>query len=399
MAAKPIYAAGLDAGARMTRLAVCLLENGRLRYIGHGWSASEGWVKGRIADQGAVAASVLTALRMAEVTAGVSVDSVVAGFGGPTSRGASGRGGLELAHVREIEQRDVSRVVNRASRVQLQEDRMLLQLFPQDFVVDGHPGHRDPRKMLASHLEINVHLVTASKQEHNALVGAVNHAHLTVDETVFEAVAACYASVLPEDRREGIAVVDIGAHSTELVAYYGDAILVTAAVRIGSDHFTRDLAQGLRLSFEDAEVVKAEYGSALASTCAENVLVELPSSEDREARRASRKMVCLILEARATELFQHVRAELARVGLERALAGGVFLTGGGANLPDICDLAERVLECQTRFGRAVGIQDWPEELNDPEWTTSAGLAMYSAKLKSQNEKERQAAGLLGRMLR
>jgi len=335
MPAKPIYAAGLDVGARMTRLAVCLLENGRLRYIGHGWSASEGWVKGRIADQRAVAASVLTALRMAEVTAGVSVDSVIAGFGGPTTRGASGRGGLELAHVREIEQRDVSRVVNRASRVQLQEDRMLLQLFPQDFVVDGHPGHRDPRKMLASHLEINVHLVTVSKQEHNALVGAINHAHLTVDETVFEALAACYASVLPEDRREGIAVVDIGAHSTELVAYYGDAILVTAAVRIGSDHFTRDLAQGLRLSFEDAEVVKAEYGSALASTCAENVLVELPTSEDREPRRASRKMLCLILEARATELFQHVRAELARVGLERALAGGVFLTGGGANLPDV----------------------------------------------------------------
>src|SRR6267142_302166 len=104
--------------------------------------------------------------------------------------------------------RDVTRVVDRASRVQLQEDRMLLQLFPQDFVVDDHPGHRDPRKMLASRLEINVHLVTASVQEHNSVIGAVNEAHLVVEETVFEALAACYAAVLPEERREGIAVVD-----------------------------------------------------------------------------------------------------------------------------------------------------------------------------------------------
>ena len=97
----------------------------------------------------------------------------------------------------------MNRVVDRATRVQLQEDRMVLQLFPQDFVVDDHPGHRDPRKMLASRLEINVHLVTTSVQEHNSLVGAVNQAHLAVEETVFEALAACYAAVLPEDRRAG----------------------------------------------------------------------------------------------------------------------------------------------------------------------------------------------------
>src|SRR5205823_10013861 len=124
--------------------------------------------------------------------AGVSVGSAVVGMGGNAVRGANGRGVVEWGQLREIEQRDVNRVVDRASRVQLQEDRMLLQLFPQDFVVDDHPGHRDPRKMLASRLEINVHLITCSIQEHNSLVGAVNQAHITVEETVFEALAACY---------------------------------------------------------------------------------------------------------------------------------------------------------------------------------------------------------------
>lgn len=399
MADKPIYAAGLDAGSRNTRLVVCLLEHGRLRYAGAGAAISQGWSKGRIIDQQAAADSIVAALRAAESAAGLSVDSVVVGMGGQRLRGANARGVIELGHTREIEQRDVTRAVNRASRVQLQEDQMVLQLFPQDFVVDDHPGHRDPRRMLASRLEIHVHLVACSVQEHNALVGAVNQAHLAVEETVFEGLAGCYAAVLPEDRREGIAVVDIGAESTELAVYYGDSMQLASSIRVCGDHFTRDLAQGLCLTFEDAEQVKREYGSAVSDGCPENVLVEVPTPENREYRHVQRRFLNQILEARSTELFRFVRAELARVGMDRSLLGGVFLTGGGAKLPELCDMAERVLQCQARYGLATGIQNWPEEMRDPEWTTAAGLAMYSAKLQEQTAQERAAAGWLGRMLR
>src|SRR6185369_16649658 len=237
MGAKPLYAVGLDAGSRRTRMVICVLEERRVRFLGYSNIESQGWAKGRIADQMAVADSILTALREAEAMVGVSLGSATVGMGGATVRGANGRGVVELGHVREVEQRDVNRVVERASRVQLQEDRMILQMFPQDFVVDDHPGHRDPRRMLASRLEINVHLVTASIQEHNSLIGAINQAHLVVEESVFEALAACYAAVLPEERREGIAVVDIGAQSTELVVYYGDAMHLASTVRICGDHF------------------------------------------------------------------------------------------------------------------------------------------------------------------
>ena len=396
---KPIYAVGLDAGSRGTRMAVCVLEQERIRLVGCGLAPSRGWLKGRIADQKAVAESILAALRMAEETAEASVESAVVGMGGRTLQGANGRGVVDLGYEREIDQRDVNRVVSRASRVHLQEDRMLLQLYPQDFVLDDRPGHHDPRRMLATRLELRVHLVTSSVQEHNSLVGAVNLAHIAVEETVFEGLAGCYAAVLPEDRREGVAVVDIGADSTEVAVYYGDAMQLAASVRICGDHFTRDLAQGLCLSFEDAELVKMEYGSAISEACADNVLVEVPTPENRERRHVQRKFLNQILEARSCELFQFVRAELARVGMDRALLGGVFLTGAGAKLPDLCDVAERVLQCQARFGLTVGIQDWPEELRDPEWTTVAGLAMYSAKLKLQAERERVSAGWLGRVLR
>ncbi len=399
MAAKPIYGVGLDAGSRRTRLVVFLLEDEAVRFLGCGASESYGWIKGRIADQGAAAQSMIAALREAEAMAGVSLEGVVVGMGGPTVRGANARGVLELGYVREVEQYHVNRVVDRATRVQLQEDRMVLQMFPQDFVVDDHPGHSDPRKMLASRLEMNVHLLTASVLEHNTLIGAVNEAHLAVEETIFEALAGSYAAVLPENRRQGIALIDIGAESTELVIYHGDAMQLCSTVRICGDHFTRDLAQGLCIGFDEAEQVKLEYGGASPDTCPENVVVELPTPDNRESRDAQRKFINQILAARANELFQFVRAELARVGMERALIGGVFLTGAAARLPDMCDVAERVLQCQTRFGLPLGIEGWPEALDDPEWTTAAGLAMYSAKLKVQAVRQRESAGWLGKILR
>lgn len=399
MAAKPIFAAGLDAGSRKTRLVICVLEDGRLRLVGVAAVESQGWLKGRIADQRAVTETILSALREAESMAGAPVESVVVGMGGPTLRGANGRGVVELGQTREIEQRDVNRVVDRASHVQLLEDRMVLQVFPHDFVVDDHPGHSDPRKMLASRLEINVHLVTASVQEHNSLVGAVNQAHLTVEETVFEALASAYASVLPDERREGIAVVDVGAHSTELVVYHGDAMYLASTLRVCGDHFTRDLAHGLCISFEDAELVKLEYGCAVSDSTAENILVEIPTPDGRERKHAQRRFINQILEARSDQLFDFVRTELARVGMDRSLIGGVFLTGAGARLPDLCDVAERVLVCNARYGLTQGIMDWPDSMNDPEWTTAAGLAMYSAKLKAQAEQARDAVGWLSRILK
>jgi cell division protein FtsA len=380
-------------------MVICILEKGCIRFLGSSAVESQGWRKGIIADQKAVSASILAALREAEARAGVAVGSAVVGMGGTKVRGANGRGVVEWGHIREIEQRDVNRVVDRASRVVLQEDRMVLQLFSQDFVVDDHPGHRDPRKMLASRLEINVHLVTSSVQEHNSLIGAVNEAHLAVEETVFEALGSCYAAVMPENRREGIAVVDIGAQSTELVIYHGDSMYLASTVGICGDHFTRDLAQGLCLTFEDAELVKMEFGHAVSKDTPNNILLELPTPEDRPRRDERRKMVNRILEARAQELFKYVRSECARVGMERALIGGVFLTGGGAKLPGLCDAAEEVLQCQTRFGLTEGIENWPDELNDPEWCSAAGLAMYSAKLKDRFQHQEESAGWLGRILK
>jgi cell division protein FtsA len=403
MNGKHIFATGLDAGSSFTRCVIALLEDERLRVLGFGSVPSEGWSKSRISNQRAVSACILAAVEEAEAMAQVTIETVVAGMGGLTARGANSRGRMDLGRPREIEQRDINRAMERALRIQLTEDRMVLQLLPQDFVIDDQPGFHDPRGMQGSVIEANAHLITVSAQEHSNLLGAINGAHLGVDETIFDAIAGCYAAVLPEERREGVAHLDIGAHSTELVCYYGESAQMATSLRICGDHFSRDLAHALRIPIESATIVKHEFGGAVSQGTAGHSTVELPlmglSPSEGFGREAPRRFINEILESRTVELFEMVQAELARVGMQRAIASGLVISGGGALLPGICDVAERVLECPARIGLAQGFEDWPEELNDPAWSTPGGLAMYAARLRSQVDLERQSVGMLGRILR
>jgi cell division protein FtsA len=153
----------------------------------------------------------------------------------------------------------------------------------------------------------------------------------------------------------------------------------------------------LFLTFDEAEALKLEYGGALAEACPENILVDLPTPGGHERRSASGRFINRILEARGAELFLHVQSELARVGMENALLG-VFLTGGGARLPDLCQVAKGILQCQAHSGQAIGIDDAPAELSDPAWCVASGLAMYSAKLKAKERLRQETAGWLGKIL-
>lgn len=391
------YAVGLDAGSAKTRCLICLLEDGMVRYLGHAETGGGGWVKGRLSDAAALTGSIRRAVSEAEKNAQVSVDGAVVGIGGPAIEGTNCRGLYEFGRPREILAGDLEYAVERAAKVRLPEDRLLLQVAPQDFTVDGRAGFRNPRGV-CSRLEANVHVITASAPEHNTLVSAVHQASLAVEETIFEAMAAAYAAVLPEERSRGVAVIDIGLDSTGLVVYEGDALLRARSLPISAGHFTRDVAIGLTVSYEDAENLKRQYGCAILGLTSDNSLIEVPSAEGRPPREAPRRMLNTILEARAEELFIHVRNELARVGMEHQLLEGLVLTGGGALLNGMCDMAERVVNCPARNGLAIGIADWPEEINEPSWCVAAGLAMYSGRLKLRKDWKRSAPGLVG-MLR
>ena len=394
MPARMQIAAGLDAGSSRTRCVLCALEGDRLRYLSHGLATSAGWHKGRVVDQVAVAESMRAAMTDAERGAGVAPESVTLGIGGMHIHGAQGRGMYEFGRPREITAADLSYAAELACDVLLERDRMLLQVLPQDFTLDGRSGYRKPHKGVCSRLEANVHIVTASVQEHQALVAAAHLAHLPVEETVFEPLAGAYAGLLPEDRSRGVAVVDIGMQSTGLVIYDGDAVQLASTIPLAGDHFTRDISSVFKVTYEDAECLKQQYGCALLGLTSDSSLIEVPSAEGRPAREKRRGELIEVLEARAEELFQMVLAELQRAGMEHQLFEGVVLTGGGSLMPGMCDMAERVLNCQAGNALAKGFGDWPEELNTPAWTTTAGLALYSAKLKLHQPPKRKLPGLM-----
>src|SRR5580700_3895849 len=399
MASRTQLAVGVDAGSSRTRCLICALEGDHIRYLSHGLAHGAGWAKGRVIDQDALADSIRAAVVDAERGAHVPVESATIGVGGIGISGAQGRGLYEFGRPREVDAEDMAFAVKRASQVLLEPDRMLLHVLPQDFTLDGRAGFRKPHKGVCSRLEANVHIVTASFQEHQAVVAATHLAGIAVEETVFEPMAAAYACLYQEERARGVALLDIGLHSTDLVVYDGDALLLASSVPVWADHLTRDISSIFKVTYEDAECLKQQYGCALLGLTSDSSLIEVPSPEGRVPREKRRGELIEILEARAEELFQHVLAEVQRAGMDRNLFEGVVLTGGGSLLAGMCDMAERVLNCQAGNGLAKGIGDWPEELDSPQWTTAAGLAMYAAKVKLHRAPPRRAGGLLGLVMR
>lgn len=390
--------AGLDAGSSSTRCMIFGLEEHQVRFLGCGECPGAGWFKGRVADGRRLSASIVRAVDEACRQAQVQVETVVVGVGGPPVYGFNHHWPYQFGRPREVDASDLQFAVEKAADVHLENDRMILHVCPQDFTVDGRARYHFPRGAVCTRLEANVHLVTTSTLETQALVGAVHQAHLAVEETVFEPLAAGYAAVLQEDRSRGVAIVDIGVHSTDLVVYDGDALVHSRSLPVCADHFTKDVAWGFTISYDHAEALKREYGCAILGLTADNSLIVVTSAEGKVVE-APRRRLNEILEARAEELFLYVENELRYCGMEQSLLEGVVLTGGGAALEGMCDVAERVLDCPARKGLTTGVKDFPPGCDSPVWTVAAGLAMYAARLRLRNRRRRRAPGLVGLVLR
>jgi cell division protein FtsA len=395
MSNKVRLATGLDLGSSSTRMVICAVENEGVRFLGYGEAPSTAWNRGKLHDQQALTQSVRFAMHEAEQRAQVSPEAAVVGVGGPNVTGINSRGLYEFGRKRQIEADDLRYAVELGARIRLEENQVVLQVCPQDFTIDGRAGYRNPRSIMCARLEANVHIVTASAQEHQGVIAALHQAHLAVEESIFEPVAGAYAAVLPEDRARGVCVVDIGAQSTHIAIYDGDALLLASTIPVAGDHFTRDISYILKVNYDDAEHLKREYGWAMSGMTADNSIIEIPSPEGRAPREAPRSTINEILEARAEELLGYIYGEIRRAGMEQSLLEGVVLIGGGALLNGMCDVAERVLDCQVRNGLPMGIEDWPEELDTPVWTNVAGLAMYSGRLKVKAEWKRSVGGFAG----
>jgi cell division protein FtsA len=379
-------AVGLDLGSAFTRVLICGIDDGTIHYLGHSAVQSRGWIRGQIADPIAAAEDIRQAVAEAEGRAGLQIGSATVGAGGPMVRCSQARGTYDFGHRRPVDRDDMRYAIDLASRSHLDEGRVLLQVAPQDFTLDGKPAIPYPLNIECSRLEAHALLVTTADQDHQAILSVVHQAHLKVEDTVFEAMAAAYASVLPEERASGVCVIDIGAQSTQMVIYDGDSMIYATGMPISGEHFSRDVGELKGLTLEEAELLKTRYGCTLPALTADNVLIELPAEGGRQARQVLQRSLNEILEARALQLFGMVESRRQKFAPDIGLREGVALTGAASRLEGMVDVAERTMSCPARLGFPRGIDLLPDDLMTPAWTVASGLAMYSGRLHARGEK-------------
>lgn len=367
----------IDVGSAKTCALVIEITDSGLRYRGHGLAESRGSRKGVIVDLDKAVGSIQKAVEHAEDLTGAPIEHALVGVAGPHVRGLNSQGGISFGQrTREITREEIRQAVDKARAVPLPSDREVLHLLPQEFLLDDHTEVHDPLGMTAPRLEVRVHMVTAASSALQNVVTAVNRAGVHVDDTIFEPLA-CADAVLRADERElGVCMADIGAGSTGLIVFYQGAVAHTAVIPIGGDHFTSDLSVGLCTALVEAERIKKLYGNAVVTLVPEGNEVEVPSVGARPSRLVSQREIAEILEPRARELFEIIRDNLRHAGMLEICAAGLVLSGGGARLTGLMEIAESALRRPVRFSWPTPLPKMPAMLAEPEYATVLGLATY-----------------------
>ncbi|HKV26728.1 MAG TPA: cell division protein FtsA [Candidatus Acidoferrales bacterium] len=384
MGKKDRYVVGLDIGGTKTCALVGEIqdESVGVKFAGLGAAESKGWRKGQIVNLELAVSSIRRAVEEAENIVGVPVESALVGIAGGHVRGVNSRGGITLGQrPRDIHRDDVRRAVDAAKNVSLPEDREVLHVLPQEFLVDSQDNIRDAIGMVGQRLEANVHIVTSSATATQNVVNAVNKSGVIVSDTVLEPLAAAEACLTQDERELGCCLLDIGGGATELIVFSGGVVRHTAAVVIGGDHFTNDLAVGLRTPIPEAESAKREHACAWREIMGADTPIEIGSVGDRPPRTVFARNLCEIVEPRAHELLTMVREDLRRAGLDSQIPAGIVLTGGGARLRGLVELAEKIFSLPVRLAAPRGLSDITEGVSQPEYSAAVGLVLYGARAR------------------
>ena len=371
---------GLDIGT--TKVCVLIAEPsevGRLHVIGIGSCPSRGMRKGVVVNLDACVASVKQAIEEAELMAGCAVERAFVGIAGPHVRGLNSRGVVAIAaRDREVTREDVQRVLEAAGAVNIPSGRDIIHVLPQEFSVDDHNGIHDPAGMTGAKLEADVHLITASVTAAQNLVNAVNRAGVEVEGMVLEQLAASEGVLTQDEKEMGVALVDIGGGTTSLLIFENGAVRHMAVLPVGGDNVTSDIAVGLRTPVPEAERIKRRHGCALSSLVDHEDTIEVPSVGGRKSRVLSRQILCEIIQPRVEEIFGLIAEEFVRSGFDRSIHAGIVLTGGGAMLEGIIEMAEDALDAPVRRGAPGEIGGLADPVCTPLYSTAVGLTLYGA---------------------
>lgn len=364
-------------------IARVLDEQGTVEVVGIGHQASAGVKSGTIIDlvaaEGAIRSAVHAAENMAaEVMRGYPLREVILNVPGVHTLSKSLQVDVQvLGH--EVTENDVRRALMKAQDSSLTLTHELIHTIPTHYMIDGHEGVRDPKGMFGQNLQVGAHIVMGDLPALKNLATCANRSYLDVTAMCAAPYAAGLAALVADEMEMGCTVIDMGGGVTSLSVFRGKQMIYTAAVPVGGQHVTSDIAQGLTTSLHAAERLKNLYGSAMATSSDDSELIDVPplGEMDQQApNHVPRSLLVGIIQPRIEETFEMLRAKLQESGVGALAGRRVVLTGGASQLPGMRDLAQLVLDKQVRLGRPIHISGLAEAVSGPAFATTAGLLTY-----------------------
>ena len=389
---------GLDIGtSKVTAIVGEVQEDGEIEVIGFGMHPSRGLKKGVVVNIESTVSSIQRAVEEAELMANCEINQVYAGIAGSHVRSLNSHGIVAIRD-REVTQSDVDRVIDAARAVAIPADQKILHVLPQEFIIDGQEGIRQPIGMSGVRLEARVHMVTGAASAAQNIIKCVQRCGLEVEDIVLEQLASSY-SVLTEDEMElGICLVDIGGGTTDIAVFNNGAIRHTAVIPIAGDQVTNDIAISMRTPTQYAEDIKVRYACALSQLANLDETIEVPSVGERPPRRLARQTLAEVVEPRYEELFGLIRDELRRSGFDQMIAAGIVLTGGSAKMEGAVELAEEVFHMPVRLGVPQHVSGLGDVVRNPIHSTGVGLLMYARKKFDRVADDLPVGGGMGEVL-
>ena len=382
---------GLDIGtAKVMAVVAEVLPGGDLRLAGLGVAPSHGLKRGVVVNIDATVQSIQQALKEAELMADCKINRVWTGITGSHIRGQNSTG-MVIVRDKEVAPLDVQRVVETAKAINIPNDQRLLLVEPQEFIIDGHEV-KEPIGMSGGRLEVKVHIVTGAQSAAENIVKCVRRCGLEAEQLVLNPSASS-AAVLTEDEKSlGVAMVDIGAGTTDVSIFTDGSVRHTAVIPIAGDLITSDIAMALRTPTKDAEDIKVDFGVAKQLLADPNEHVEVPGLGDRAPRMLSRQALAGVIEPRVEEIFSLVHQVIRESGYEELLSSGIVLTGGAAVMPGMVELAEDIFLKPVRKGTPLYSGALHDMVASPRSATVMGLLEEARLARMRGMKAAQQAG-------
>ena len=388
MASNPLLT-GIDIGSSAIRIVVggqATQERGAsdLTILGAVEVSSQGISKGSVTSIDDAVASVSKCLEIAERMTGQPLQSAWVGIGGTHIIAQESKGVVGVARSDgEIREEDVDRAIEAARTVATPSNHEILHVIPKSFTVDGQRGVKDPVGMTGIRLEVDALIIQGLTSQIKNVTKCVYRTGLNIDDLVFSILATGEAVLSQKQKELGSVVINIGAQTSSLIVYEEGDVVHVAVLPIGADHITSDIAIGLRTSIDVAEAIKLKYGTTLKSQVERGKKISVEEFGALGSETCTHQFLVEIIHARAEELFEKVYEELASIDRSGLLPGGVFLTGGGAKLPGMPDVAKEVLRLPVTMGTPLGVSSAVEQVNDVSYATAIGLVKWAQDIEAQ----------------